>query len=480
MKRTTLCRTAPIAIGLALASAIGATSAQAQNAVWTGPAAEFPHDSYGAPARVVKIRRDYALGATIVTFSTGARLIVKRTNFTPGQVSVVASFGAGRAGVPDKLVHALWATTLFPIGGTRHLSYAELDGWQQSSGHPVNVTLVPGFSAFRLQGEVPAGDLDAELTPLTAYAREPGFRDDMVARIASVVSMLGKQIEGDPSAQFARAVQRRLVGQRNRELPEQAELEATTGSEIPALLGPAFAMAPDIAIVGDIDSDVAIRAVATTLAAGDPRPAQGRGIPAIAPPVARARQSDLFDVGTDADRRVGFYWRLPDIRTAPRIERVARVAAAMIEARLVSSGIPTWAASPAARAVIPPDIEGAGYLGVVLGGGGMSVAKAHALLADITSDVAAGRFTTDELAHARQIVAVEHGAEVTSNAWWAQQLGLVLRDGAMVQALRIEAGGADVDRGEVVACIRRYIAGMAPIIVSGDTSEAGIAEGGAR
>lgn len=482
MKRPVALPTAALVLALAMNSVVAAPRALAQSSRSTGPGAEFPHDSFGAPARVAASRHVFGLGATIVTFSTGAQLIVKKTHFTPGQVFVVASFGAGRAGAPSDLVHALWATTLFPIGGIRHLSYDELDAWQQSSGHPVNVTLLPGVGAFRLQGGIPSNDLATELTLLTAYAREPGFRADLVTKIASLGAMLGKQIEGDPAMRFTRAVQRKLVGRRYQELPDQADLAATTGSEMQALLGPAFAMAPDIAIVGDIDVDVAIRAVATTLAAGDPRPAQRRGIAPAPMPTNGRQQATFVDTGVTADHRLAFYWRLPDIRTAPRIERAARVAAALIEARLAASTpSASAAASPAvARAVVPPDLKGGGYLGVVIREGAVPLNGTWALLAGAMNELAAGRFTAAELDHARQSVSAEIGAEGMSNEWWAQRLSLALRDPAMGQAVRIEAGVVDVDRAEVVACIRRYFAGRATLVMGADTREAGETKGGSR
>ena len=67
-----------------------------------------------------------------------------------------------------------------------------------------------------------------------------------------------------------------------------------------------------------------------------------------------------------------------------------------------------------------------------------------------------------------------------SNEWWAQRLSLALRDPTMGQVLRIEAGVVDVDRAEVVACIRRYLAGRAPIVVVADAREASESEGGSR
>ena len=482
MKRPVAFPTAALVLALAMNSVVAAPRALAQTSRSTGSAAEFPHDSFGAPARVVARRPVSGLGATIVAFSTGAQLIVKKTHFTPGQVFVVASFGAGRAGAPSDLVHALWATTLFPIGGTRHLSYDELDAWQQSSGHPVNVTLVPGVGAFRLQGEIPSNDLATELTLLTAYAREPGFRADLVTKIASVGAMLGKQIEGDPAMRFTRAVQRKLVGRRYQELPDQADLAATKGSEMQALLGPAFAKAPAIAIVGDIDVDVAIRAVATTLAAGDARPVLRRGIAAAPMPTKRPQQATFVDTGSTADRLLGFYGRLPDLRTAPRIEQPARVAAALIAARLAGSTPPTSSAAlPAvSKAVVPPDLMGGGYLGVVIRDGAVPLDGTRVLLAGTMNDLAAGRFTVEDLDHARKSVAAEIGAEGMSNEWWAQRLSLALRDPAMGQAVRIEAGVVDVDRAEVVACIRRYFAGRAPLVVIADAREAGETKGGSR
>lgn len=482
MKRPAALPAAALVLALALSTAVPAPPALAQSPGAAGSAAEFPHDSFGAPARVVATRYDRGIGATMVRFSTGTRLIVKQTYFTPGQVSVFASFGAGRSGVPADLVHAVWATTLFPIGGTRHLSYDELDAWQQSSGHPVNVTLVPGVSAFRLQGEIPSNDLATELTLLTAYAREPGFRDDMLTKIASVGAMLGKQVESDPAMRFTRAVQRKLVGRRFQELPEQADLAATTGMEMQTLLGPAFAMAADIAIVGDIDVDVAIRAVATTLAAGDPRPVLRRGLAAAPMPTNRPMQRPVLDTGATADRRLGFYWRLPDIRTAPRIERAARVAAAMIEARLAKSTMSASAAAlpPVVRAVVPSDLKGGGYVAVVIRDGAVPRDGTRALLASIMNDLADGRFTAEDLDHARQSVAAEIGAEEVSNELWAQRLSLALRDPAIAQAAQIEAGTVDVDRAEVVACIRRYLAGRAPIVVVADMGEAGESDGGSR
>ena len=469
----------PLALAFGMAPPLTTPPASAQSSAQSAPVASFPHDGFGAPARVVASRHDPELGATIVTFTTGARLIVKPTRFSPGQVSVVASFGAGRSGVPENLVHAVWATTLFPVGGTQHMSYPDLDAWQQGSGHPVNVTLVPAASAFRLQGEVPSGELEAELALLTAYAREPGFRSDMTAKIASVGQMMGMQIEGDVAALFTRTVQRTLFGPRYQELPEQKDIEATTGAEIPALLERSLAMAPDVTIVGDIEVDAAIHAVAAPFAAGEARPVERRSIPSIAMPMLGMRPMDSVNASTGSLVRLGLYWPLPNPRTGRRDDRPARVAAAMIEARLAQSIVPasTAASPPVARAVAPADIKGGGYLGLVFSGAGMAVPQIREFSTGVVKHLASGKFTAAELAHALQMVTAEHRAEGESNDWWAQRLGVVLRDGGTAQALGADAGDQRVDTRAVAAVFRRLDRGIAPIMVVSNSAGPAADEG---
>lgn len=442
----------------------------------------LPHGDFGAPARIVSLREDRALGATIVIFSSGARLIVKRTHHSPGQVSVLASFGAGRAGVPERLVHALWATTLFPLGGTAHLSYADIDAWQKESGHPVNVTLVPAASAFRLEGNVPSGELNAELELLAAYAHEPGFRGDLAAKITNVAPMLATQIEADPAARFTRDVQHRLVGARYQELPEQEDLSATTGTEMPEILALSFAMAPEIAIVGDIEVEAAVREVAATLAAGAPRSVQHGRLPKVAASPSGPPSGPTAPTEKPDTMRSGIYWRLPDFRAKPSTLRVARVAAALIEARLARIGSfgSDPASPPVAKAIVPIDLIGGGFLGIVVETRGGTTTNARDTVGGLLRDLGLGQFTDDELERARQTVDAEHGAEVEDEAWWAQRLGAALRDRQVAQALAADVSVVVVDRGAVAAFVRGYLRGVAPVAVVAEKIEVNTDKGGLK
>lgn len=476
MKRTVLQKCQLLsALSLVFAAEMAAAHAGPEE---VRPAPDFvePSVGLGPPARIASRRLDVRLGATIVTFESGARLIVKPTRAAPGLVTVVAAFGSGRAGARPELVHALWSTTLFPLGGTGAIAYPDLDQWQRSSGRAINVTMIPAVSAFQLRGEVPPSDLPAELHLMAAYARDPGFRDEAKAKIAAIAPMIADQIDGDQAAAFQRRVQHALVGSRYQELPERGDLLATTGEELPALLRSAFGMAADVAVVGDVSVDEAIRAMAEMLAAGGRRPVK-HPVKAEAPPLVIVQSNRMVDSQLGSgDVWLGLYWRLPDQNTAPRVEPAAAVAAALLEARLahgaaISAGVSN---PPTARAVFVPDLRGGSFLGIA---SLVPSAAAFAVRAEIMAQAQAlssGNFTDDELAKAREVVSAQHGSEAESNGWWAARLVLTLRDPRMGAALREADRGKAASCAEVAGLLQRVIAGGAPIEIFGAQAATGV------
>lgn len=429
---------------------------------------EFPHVSFGDPARIATTTVDASLGATVVTFTTGARLIVKSTHSTPGQFSVIASFGAGRSGVPDSLVHALWATTLFPIGGTTKFSYADLDLWQKTSGHPVNVTFVPAVAAFQLQGDAPSSELRNELALLTAYVRDPGFGPELAEKIATIGPMIATQIEGDPAADFARGVQHILVGPRYQELPERMDIEATTGKELPGLLTASLAMAADVAVVGDISVEDAIRAMAETLAAGDHRPIARQARAVVMPPTS-GRGSIVFEhLGAEADAWFGEYWHLPDYAIKPHLSIVAEVAAAIIEDRLrrEPTTAPSLAAPPVVSVSAPIELKGQAAFGIALKITPLAVTAARNRIARIIAELAHGPIESEAVKRASLAVISGKIADQNSNVWWAHQLTLVLRDPSLAPVMPQASDITSITPAGVSDFLKTYLIGRRPVVVA--------------
>lgn len=449
-----------------------APSALADERAETAGQSALAEIDFGKPATVTSVRQEPGLGATIVTFSTGTRLIVRPIRIEPGQVSVTAWLGNGRAGVPERLVHALWASTLLPLGGTKRFAYGDLDQWQRQTATPVTVTFVPGISAFQWKGTVPSASLADELRLLADFAREPAFRPEMAAKIATIGPMIANQIEGSAASTFQRGVQHSLTGSsRYQELPEKADIAATTGNELSEMLKPTLGVAADVAIVGDVRVVDAIRATAVSFAAGKPRPVAGH-IEAVAVPPRRGAGSFGFaHAGDPADAWLGEYWTLPDLVAAPRTMRVAKVAAAVIEARF-SAALPLHregATTPLVRAGGSPELKGGNALGIVLELQPGDIAEAKERIAAMLRGMREGKFGAEEIVQAREVVAARHRAEEASNEWWAQRLVLGLREPRLARAISNARGGKDVSVGEVTSFVRCYLSQI-PIIVSAQTA----------
>src|SRR5579863_1308272 len=456
-----------LAVIVAMASIVAIGPVAAQQDVYVAPVAPWPYTDFGRPGDVTSIRTDARLGTTTVAFATGVRLIVKPTRFSPGQVSVIAAFGNGRSGVPDRLVHALWATTLFPIGGTGKLSYAELDRWQRTSGQAVNVTLVPAASAFHLKGEVASSDLLTEMQLLAAYARDPGFREDLPAKIAQVGPIIASQIEGNPASTFMRGVQHTLFGARYQELPEGSDIEATIGNDVPEILGAALATRADVAIVGDISVENAVRATAATFAAG-PHMRAARRAKIRTPVLRQGTPPFLFEhQGPADDAWLGEYWPLPDFVTNSRANRIAEVAAAVIEDRLrrVMPTSRNGAAAPAVRSVASLELRGRGKLGIALELHPAEIPAARTRIDGLVGDLAKGRTSADEVERARLAVMTARTSEETSNDWLASRLAIVLRDGRIATPMAEAGDPTIISRDDVAVFLKRYVAGHGRVIV---------------
>ncbi len=462
-------RIIPLAAYLASSGLVEAQ--QVYTAPETPAAVSWPYTDFGKPSAVVARHDDPLLGTSTITFASGTRLIIKPTKTSPGVVSIDIAMGNGRAGAPPELVHALWATTLMPIGGTGKLSYAQLDQWQQSSGTSVNITVVPGILAYHLQGEVSPREIETEMQLLTAYARDPAFRDEQTQKIAGLAPMIEAQIESSPSSIFLRAVQRTLLGPNSRyaEIPNQGDLAATTGSEVAQLLKPVLTGPADVTIVGDITFADAIAATGLTIAAGPDRAGAG-GEPATPPPAAAPQTSDkpivVYHSSQAREAWWGAYWTLTDYEADPRDAIVAEVAAALIQAQLLKEVPATpGLARPVVRAADSLELHNGGAFGVALQIKPEQAANLDAELLRTTRAIATAPIDPETLKAARLLVLGAHSSEQKTNAWWLTRLSLVLRDPKLEPAMAAAGNITDVTAREVQTFLQHKILDRRPIIV---------------
>jgi zinc protease len=230
-----------------------------------------------------------------------------------------------------------------------------------------------------------------------------------------------------------------------------------------ALAGPA-----DVVVVGDVTVDAAIAAMQATFAAGPALPPRDDIVPHFALPVP----SDQPHVGLHGGRAdqayYGAYWLLPDYFADPRLSYTARVAAGVLQSRLIDTvreklGL-TY--SPMTEASASTQLPGLGYLGAALETPPANFATFRTLLDSELKDLAAKPVSADELERARRPLVEGRTKDMEGNAFWANTLPQVLRDPRVrANVLESGAGLSAVSAEDVRALFARLAADKTPVTV---------------
>lgn len=454
------------ALGRQLAHAMA--SPLAAQAVAT--AVDWPYTDFGAPGAIVARSTDAELGTTTVQFANGTRLIVKPTAQQKDKVNVQVLFGQGRAGMKPEQARALWALPYLTLGGTGKRSFAELLQWQQASGKQVKVTLQAAMQTFALVGDTRPADLLAQLQVLAAYQRDPGFRPELGEKLAGIAPMLTNMFDANTNVVYAREVARVMDGgdERLGPLPTDADLATARAEDLPALLRTPLAGAADVVIVGDVPLDAAIAATQATIGAGPARPRPPRLPIAVVPPADGGAPHVVTHGGRADQALLGEHWTMPDLWADVALTRTGRVAAEVLQARLVDS------VREKLGITYSPSASGGGSLEVV--GQGSFSAQIETppdkfdvfrqLLQDQLRDLAAKPVSADELQRARRPLVERSIKAPEDNGHWVFWLPRVLADDRMKGAMLSETSGYQaVTAQQVQAYFRDHIAGRPPIEV---------------
>ncbi|MEN9682739.1 MAG: hypothetical protein RLZZ427_490 [Pseudomonadota bacterium] len=469
----------PILFRSTQTSAAGEAALEAQLAAsYTKPLSErtadaavtWPYADFGAPAKVVAQVDDKELGATVVTFANGSRLMVKQTAFDKGKIYIDVSLGNGRAGAPLESVHALWAAELMPLGGTGKLTVTDIQRWAQGGGKAVGVQAQAGTRAFHLVGMTRPADFLSQMQLLAAYARDPGFRPELGDKLAAIAPMVAGQVETNAGAVFERESQRLFGGGDSRfdEVPSQADLAATKPAELSALMQGALTGPADVTIVGDIDLPAAIAAMQSTFGAGPAAAPVKIAAAKVTMPGSRSEPYVVTHGGREDQAVYGAFWAMPDYLADPKLSHVADVTAAVIEARLVDTvreklGI-TY--SPRVSATAAIQLPGQGYFKITLETPPANFMAFRSLLDGQLAELASEQISTDELQRAEQPLIDAQAKQRENNQWWIANLPTLWRVPRARMAI-VDDGKAirSVTTGDVQAFAAKMLVGTKPLVI---------------
>jgi zinc protease len=251
-----------------LAEAFNASHAVAVAAPKEGAATAFAYDSFGKPGTVASDKQIADLGVRTIRFANNVKLNIKKTDFEKGKIRFMVRLGDGVLDLPkDEPGLAPMMTLTSAAGGLKKNSYEELK--DLLAGKVISVGASVDDDAFVAAGATTPQDLSLQMKVSAAYLLDPGFRPEAAGRWANAIPVIEKQVDAQPEA--VAGVRLPIVlanGDQRFGMPDTAVLTKRSFDEAKAALAPVIASAPiEVTIVGDVDENAAIAAVASSFGA---------------------------------------------------------------------------------------------------------------------------------------------------------------------------------------------------------------------
>lgn len=423
--------------GDAAAAILAAHAASAKVPV-APPAAEaeakWAYTDFGAPGKVVKREKVADLDVTLVTFANGVRLNLKRTDFEAG-LRVSARVGTGGLTEPaDRRGLAMLANSSFTAGGLGRHSVDDLR--RLLAGRNASIGFRVGSDALELgnagggrgggSGGTTRADLLLTLQLLTAHLTDPGYRPEALRQVRTGMEQMYTGFEHTPNGPLSTEVASLIAGGDHRfGVPARDVLMARNLDEVREWLSPQLKRgAIEVAVIGDLDVDETIDAVARTLGAlppRDPRPdlADLRRVSFPKEPFSREyRISSEIPKGV-----VSLYWPTTDasdIRRTRRLTMLASVFSDRLRVKIREEMGGTY--SPRAGSSTSDTFVGYGYITSSIDVDPATAAKVREAVVELADDLARNGVTTEELERARLPARTSTRESLRTNSYWLQSV----------------------------------------------------------
>lgn len=437
----------------------------------------WAYTDFGPTGQVAKREHVADLDLDLVSFANGVRLNLKRTDFDAGRILVSVRLPGGSMTEPvNQPGLAQIASSVFNGGGLGRHSTSDLR--RLLSGHQAGGSMALSPDALVLAYPTQSGarsgraagasgtnreDLLLTLQVLAAHLSDPGFRPEGFAQYQRTVDLIYGTVERTPTGPIVTEVARLAAGgdQRFGLTPKDVAAKRTL-AELRAWLLPQLASGPvEIAIVGDLDPEATIDAVARTFGALPPRASvdsteKPRPVSFPAQPF-----NQRYTIASQIQKGlVALYWPTTDGMDPRRARRLSLLASVYSDRlRLKIREEMGGSYSPRAQSNASDTYAGYGYLSTQIDVAPAEADKVAEAAIAIADDLARNGVTEEELNRARQPALTAARDSGRSNTYW---LGSVLAraqgkpevlDWARTRVSDLEA----ITTAELGALARRYL-----------------------
>lgn len=381
----------------------------------------FAYMDFGTPGRVVADDRIDDLGVRRVRFANNVMLNIKRTDFEAGRVRMQLRVDGGNLlNTRDDPTRVALAGALF-LGGLEAHSVDELRSLL--AGRTVSASFTSATDSFGASVATTPADLTLQAQVLAAFLVHPGYRSDGLALLRRVLPQQYALNDATPEAVIARDVPGLLAGNdprfTNPPLDRMLALDWTALR--PAIADSLGQGAIEIGIVGDIDEQAAIDAIARTFGALPPRR------PAFDPHAAARQIAFTTDRAVhtlihqgDADQAVvQTYWPArddSDLGESVQLQLLSTIIELMLTDELRERLGTTY--SPSASADLSSDYPGYGHLVASSNVSFANVAATEAAIDTIAAQLRDQPVSADLLSRARQPLREQLTRARRENGYW--------------------------------------------------------------
>jgi zinc protease len=382
---------------------------------------KWAYTNFGAPGKIAKREHIDDLDVTLLSFENGVRLNLKKTDFEANRIRLNLRVGTGQLTEPKSQPGlATYTGITFTAGGLGQHSADDLR--RILAGKTVGAGFGVGGDAFTSGGMTNRDDLLLELQLIAAHLTDPGYRPEAARQATKNLEQAYLNFEHTASGPFNLEIARLLAsGDHRFGLPPKEEMLKRNLDEVKAWVGPQLAHgAIEIAIVGDLDVEATIAAVAQKLGAlppRDPRPALAELRKVAFPTTPLAKD---YTIPTEIPKAsIAVYWPTTDALEIHRTRRLQMLAAVLSDRLRVKVREELGDAYSPGAGSSPSDIyPGYGYISA---GTTVEPAKAEKIIGVVIAlagDLAEKGVTADELERAKEPVLTSLRESARTNPYW--------------------------------------------------------------
>lgn len=381
----------------------------------------WAYTDFGKPGEIVRREHVADLDLTLVTFANGVRLNLKSTPFEPGRIGVGLGVGHGAMSAP---AHprglSRMADAVLGAGGLGRHSVDELR--RIFERRDVSARFKVTDDAFILSGGTNRADLALELQLIAAKLTDPGYRPEALATARAKFAETYAGFARSPMGVMSIEVPSLLAdGDARLAMPPKEELLAITADDLRAWIEPELTHgAIEIAMVGDLDVDATIDAVAATLGAlprRDATPPQPEWLRVSYPATPFVRHW-TFDSSVQRGL-VALFWPATDgidARQMRRLRMLGGILAERLRLKIREEMGDTY--SPTAGCRSSDAYPGYGYFTAAIDVAPESAEKVAAAAIAVADDLARHGITPEEFRRAHQPILTAIRESERNNSYW--------------------------------------------------------------